>query len=122
MSASNERLKQLENIETELAKSLQSAGLAIQELSKDKPSLKQVETHSMAFLRALERVEGDISKQITYLNQVSTGQPHEGSAYAAQKVLSMARHRLEHSKTQIVELERLKAKHSQELQNAARPE
>ena len=114
MTSSNERLKQLESIEQELSKSLHSAGLAIQELSKDKPSLKQVETHSMAFVRSLEKVEVDISKQITYLNKVSTGSPHEGSAYASQKVLNMAWHRLEHSKTQIKDLESMKNRHQQE--------
>ncbi|KAI1293702.1 Mediator of RNA polymerase II transcription subunit 11 [Halotydeus destructor] len=118
MSSSNDRLKQLESIEVDLAKGIQSAGQAIQELSKDKPSMKQVETHSTTFLKTLERVEGSIGKQIQYLNQVSTGQAHEGSAYASQKVLNMAWHRLQHSKTQIHELDTMKLRHLQEQQNS----
>jgi mediator of RNA polymerase II transcription subunit 11 len=117
MSGNEEPLRQLEQIEAELAKGLQSAGQAIQELSKDKPSMKQVENHSTTFMKTLERVESSISKQIHYLTQVSTGQPHEGSAYASQKVLDMASHRLQHSKTKIHELDRLKSVHLQQQQN-----
>ena len=36
------------------------------------------------------------------------GQPHEGSSYAAQKDLQMAFHRLEHVRSRLNELERMK--------------
>jgi len=114
MSASSDRLRQLELIERDLASGLQSAGQAVQELSKDKPSMKQVESQASSFLKTLEKVESSISKQILYLTQVSTGQPHEGSCYASQKVLNMAWHRLEHSKSRLNELDRLKATHGQQ--------
>jgi len=39
-----------------------------------------------------------------------TGQPHEGSGYASQKVLQMAWHRLEHARSRVNELERIKNK------------
>lgn len=42
-----------------------------------------------------------------------TGQPHEGSGYASQKVLQMAWHRLEHLRSRVNELERLKNKQLQ---------
>lgn len=38
------------------------------------------------------------------------GQPHEGSGYASQKVLQMAWHRLEHARSRVNELERIKNK------------
>lgn len=41
------------------------------------------------------------------------GQPHEGSGYASQKVLQMAWHRLEHARSRVNELERIKNKHLQ---------
>lgn len=41
-SHSTERLRKLEDIEVDLAASLQSAAHAMQELAKEKPSLKQV--------------------------------------------------------------------------------
>ena len=44
---------------------------------------------------------------------LSTGQPHEGSGYASQKVLQMAWHRLEHARSRVNELERIKNKHLQ---------
>jgi hypothetical protein len=39
---------------------------------------------------------------------VFVGHPHEGSSYPSQKVLQSAWHRLEHVKTRISELERLR--------------
>ena len=39
---------------------------------------------------------------------MSSGQPHEGSGYASQKVLQMAWHRLEHVRSRINELDNLK--------------
>lgn len=43
------------------------------ELSKDKASMKQVEMHTNQFLKTLNHVEGELSKHINYLTQVSTG-------------------------------------------------
>lgn len=43
------------------------------ELSKDKASMKQVESHTSQFLKTLNHVEGELSKHINYLTQVSTG-------------------------------------------------
>ncbi|CAG0883470.1 unnamed protein product [Darwinula stevensoni] len=91
---------------------------ALQELSKDKPSLKQVDGHAATFLKTLGNVDKELGKQINYLTQVSTGQPHEGSSYAAQKVLQMALHRLEHARSRVNESERIRASHMQQLINA----
>lgn len=49
-------------------------GQALQELSKDKPSMKQVESHTTNFIKTLEGVESGLTKQINYLTQVSTGE------------------------------------------------
>lgn len=65
-------------------------------------------------------MENKLTDQINYLTQVSTGQPHEGSGYASQKVLQMAWHRLEHARSRVNELDRLKLKHMQG-RTAARP-
>jgi len=115
MSTAKDKLQKLEMIEQQLCVSLQSAGQAFSELGKDKPSMKSVESQSSQFLKALEAVDVDISKQISYLTQVSTGQPHEGSSYASQKVLHMAWHRLEHARSRLSELERLKMNHQMQL-------
>uniref|UniRef100_T1J453 Mediator of RNA polymerase II transcription subunit 11 n=1 Tax=Strigamia maritima TaxID=126957 RepID=T1J453_STRMM len=115
MAAPIERLQQLEAIEKDIMNILQSAGQAVQELSKDKPPGKSVEGHTNNYLKTLASVETGLSKQINYLTQVSTGQPHEGSSYAAQKVLQMAWHRLEHARSRVNELERLKNQHTQAL-------
>ncbi|XP_077988043.1 mediator of RNA polymerase II transcription subunit 11-like isoform X2 [Glandiceps talaboti] len=101
-----ERLQQLEAIEKEVANILRNAGQAIQELSKDKPNERIVEHHTKQFLSCLETVENGLTKQICYLTQVSTGHPHEGSSYSAQKDAKMALHRLEHAKTKLNELAR----------------
>merc|ERR1712183_938709 len=52
-----------------------------------------------------------LTENIKYLSQVSTGQPHEGSSYASQKVLQMAWHRLEHARSRVSELDRIKTQH-----------
>ena len=56
----------------------------------------------------IKSVDNKLSEQIKYLTQVSTGHPHEGSSYPSQKVLQSAWHRLEHVKTRISELDRLR--------------
>lgn len=91
---------------------MQAASQAMQELAKDKPSVKQVENHSTNFLKSVGQVESDLSKQIHYLTQVSSGQAHEGSTYAAQKTLTMAWHRIEHAKSRLGELDRMNAHYS----------
>lgn len=83
------------------------------ELSKEKSSLKQAENHTQTFLKTLGTVESKLTDQINYLTQVSTGQPHEGSGYASQKVLQMAWHRLEHARSRVNELDRIRLKHLQ---------
>lgn len=112
-------------------------GQACMELSKEKSSLKQAESQTHQFLKTLGQLESKLSEQINYLTQVSTGmctyltisfpnsfpslrrvsttifligQPHEGSGYASQKVLQMAWHRLEHARSRVNELERIKNK------------
>ncbi|XP_046677025.1 mediator of RNA polymerase II transcription subunit 11 isoform X2 [Homalodisca vitripennis] len=113
MTAPIDRLQTLEAIEKDIILCLQSAGHALLELSKDKSSLKQAESHSNQFLKTLHHVESKLTEQINYLTQVSTGQPHEGSGYASQKVLQMAWHRLEHLRSRVNELERNKQKQLQ---------
>ena len=63
-------------------------------------------------MRFLNSYSGANPKKLVEIS----GQPHEGSGYAAQKVLQMAWHRLEHARSRITELERIKNKH---LQNRA---
>lgn len=87
------------------------------ELSKEKSSQKQAEGQTHQFLKSLSQVESKLTEQINYLTQVSTGQPHEGSGYASQKVLQMAWHRLEHARSRVNELDRLKTKHQQRNAN-----
>ncbi|XP_071517071.1 mediator of RNA polymerase II transcription subunit 11 [Panulirus ornatus] len=116
MASPMDRLQALDTIEKDIATVLQSAGQALTELSKDKPANKQVEAHVNQFRQTLTNVETELAKQINYLTQVSTGQAHEGSSYNSQKTLQMAMHRLDHAKTRVNELEAIKTKHIQVLQ------
>ncbi|XP_017780999.1 PREDICTED: mediator of RNA polymerase II transcription subunit 11 [Nicrophorus vespilloides] len=113
MTAPMERISALDTIEKDIITCLHSAGQVFVELSKEKLSLKQAENHTQTFLKTLSAVENKLTEQINYLTQVSTGQPHEGSGYASQKVLQMAWHRLEHARSRVNELDRLKLKHAQ---------
>ena len=49
-------------------------GAALQELSKDKIVMKNVESNTAQFLKTIENIETGLSEQINYLTQVSTGQ------------------------------------------------
>ncbi|KAG6455817.1 mediator of RNA polymerase II transcription subunit 11 [Manduca sexta] len=111
MAAPMERIQVLDDIEKDIITCLQCAAQALLELSKEKSGQKQAEANTSQFLRTLSQVESKLSDQINYLTQVSTGQPHEGSGYASQKVLQMAWHRLEHVRSWVNELDRLKASH-----------
>ena len=62
------------------------------------------------FMNSLQEIDSKLTENIKYLSQVSTGQPHEGSSYASQKVLQMAWHRLEHARSRVGELDRYKIK------------
>lgn len=125
-----DKIQVLDSIEKEIVNCLQSAGKffltcplnrcfkllffigqSLQELSKEKSSQKAAETHTQAFIKSLAMVESKLSEQINYLTQVSTGQAHEGSGYAAAKVLQMAWHRIHHAKSRVRELEESKAKY-----------
>ena len=120
MAAPTDRLQTLEKIEAEIATVLHTAASVLQELAKDKVSIKQVETHSTMFLKQLNGVETELTRQINYLTQVSTGQPHEGSSYASAKVLQMARHRLQHARNEAAKLD-AKRGHAAAAPGAGRP-
>ncbi|XP_036327881.1 mediator of RNA polymerase II transcription subunit 11 [Rhagoletis pomonella] len=107
-----DKIHALDEIEQEIIMCLQSAGQALQELSKEKSSQKSAETQTQQFLKSLSNVESKLSEQINYLTQVSTGQPHEGSGYASAKVLQMAWHRIQHARSRVRELEESKAKYT----------
>ncbi|KAG0426650.1 hypothetical protein HPB47_026245 [Ixodes persulcatus] len=66
------KLKELEDIEKDVATALQSAGQVCLELSKDKPNAKQVDSNATAFVKTLQNVENSLTKHILYLTQVST--------------------------------------------------
>merc|ERR1712226_1119747 len=95
----------------EVVSCLHTAGMALSEIGKDKPSQKQVDLLVTQFMNSLQTIDTSLTEHIKYLSQVSTGQPHEGSSYASQKVLQMARHRLEHARSRVSELDRIKTQH-----------
>lgn len=111
VGAPREKLQALEKIEQDIAAALSSAASALQELSKDKPAQKHVDSHSTTFIKTLQEVENGLSQQINYLSQVSTSQPHEGSSYGSQKDMHMAMHRSAHVKSRLSELEKIKMEH-----------
>merc|ERR1712055_811659 len=98
-------------VEKEVVNCLHTAGMALSEVAKDKPSQKQVDLLVTQFMNSLQTIDTSLTEHIKYLSQVSTGQPHEGSSYASQKVLQMAWHRLEHARSRVSELDRIKSQH-----------
>merc|ERR1712183_875244 len=109
------KMNQLDNVEKEVVSCLHTAGMALTEVGKDKPSQKQVDLLVTQFMNSLQTIDTSLTENIKYLSQVSTGQPHEGSSYASQKVLQMAWHRLEHARSRVSELDRIKTQHVSRL-------
>lgn len=109
------RMNELDKVEKEVVNCLGSAGKALEEIGKDKPSQKQVDNLVSQFMTSLQEIDSKLTENIKYLSQVSTGQPHEGSSYASQKVLQMAWHRLEHARSRVGELDRIKSQHMSRL-------
>ncbi|XP_059831136.1 mediator of RNA polymerase II transcription subunit 11 isoform X2 [Hypanus sabinus] len=106
----NEKLRNLEEVEKEIALILQSAGgngaNAILEMSKEKVTERTLDRHASQFTASVQRVEMELSSQIRYLTQVATGQPHEGSSYSARKDAQMAVNRVEYTHLKVRDLAR----------------
>lgn len=81
-SALESRLSRLEEVERKIMLIMQHAGNALEELSKDRPIVKQVEGHTHNFHMVVKEVESEMSAHINYLNQISAGLPYEGNTYA----------------------------------------
>jgi len=116
------RIEQLKQIEQDVVGILESAGLALKEMSKEKLGQKAVDTHNNQVMANIRSVDTKLSEQIKYLTQVSTGHPHEGSSYPSQKVLQTAWHRLEHAKTRIGEFEQNVPPSQQKQQTQQQPQ
>jgi len=115
-----DRLEQLNDIEKEIVEALKNCGASLQELSKDNVTKKNAEQTSTAYIKSLQKIESDLLKQINYLSQVATGNPHEGSCYAGQKESMMAFHRCAHVGSRLKEMENRQDKPKAES-NPTRP-
>ncbi|KAG9508383.1 Mediator of RNA polymerase II transcription subunit 11, partial [Fragariocoptes setiger] len=104
MAQTTSEITKLDNIEKDLIDSLHEAGQTINELAKDKPNAKMVDTLATKFLGKLESIESELSRQIAYLTRASTGQSHEGSSYGCQKDQRMAQHRLDIARKRLDDL------------------
>ncbi|XP_010725216.2 mediator of RNA polymerase II transcription subunit 11, partial [Meleagris gallopavo] len=76
-------------------------GSVILELSKEKAAERLLERQAAAFGAAVAKVEAELGAQIRYLTQVATGQPHEGSSYAARKGCQLALNRMEYARRRL---------------------
>ncbi|XP_032870558.1 mediator of RNA polymerase II transcription subunit 11-like, partial [Amblyraja radiata] len=79
---------------------------AIVEMSKEKGTERVLDRHVTQFTSSVQRIELELSGQIRYLTQVATGQPHEGSSYAARKDAQMAVNRVDYTRVMIRDLAR----------------
>ena len=68
------RIEQLEEIEKDVISILQTAGATLLEIAKDRPAQKTVDTHTQKVMADIKSVEQNLSEQIKYLTQVSTGE------------------------------------------------
>uniref|UniRef100_T1JTH8 Mediator of RNA polymerase II transcription subunit 11 n=1 Tax=Tetranychus urticae TaxID=32264 RepID=T1JTH8_TETUR len=104
-NSTQDSIRALGHVEQELCQGMQSASAALAELAKDKPSLKQVETNTNAFMKSLQIVEANLCQHLVGINQISTGQTHEGSVYSVKKINNMAWHRLSHVTSELNKIE-----------------
>ena len=67
------RIEQLEEIEKDVISILQTASATLTEIAKDRPAQKTVDNHTQKVMADIKNVEQNLSEQIKYLTQVSTG-------------------------------------------------
>ncbi|NXB40300.1 MED11 polymerase, partial [Eulacestoma nigropectus] len=94
----NERLRALEELEREIGASLQSAG------ARGLRARRGLREERAGPRRFGGRGGGTSGRPCPA--QVATGQPHEGSSYAARKSCQLALNRLEHARRRLAELAR----------------
>lgn len=99
-----ERLKALDQIETEVLNAMQGAGFTIAELSKDRPTMRQAEIQATSFIAGLQSVECRILREIQHLERMTSGSTHSGSPYSSRKSVDLAHHRLAHVRSKLDEL------------------
>ena len=67
------RMNELDKVEKEVVSCLHTAGKALEEIGKDKPSQKQVDLLVTQFMNSLQEIDSKLTENIKYLSQVSTG-------------------------------------------------
>ncbi|XP_041279270.1 mediator of RNA polymerase II transcription subunit 11 [Onychostruthus taczanowskii] len=94
----NERLRALEELEREIGASLQSAGVL--------EPLRCVSPAQVGF--GFVWTPPGVPEPLRCVSpaQVATGQPHEGSSYAARKSCQLALNRLDYARRRLAELAR----------------
>jgi len=73
-SAPQARIEELDEIQKEVIHILENAGLALQEIGKDRPSQKATDGFVTSVMNNVKSVEAKLSDHIKYLTQVSTGE------------------------------------------------
>ena len=86
------RIEQLEEIEKDVISILQTAGATLLEVAKDRPAQKTVDTHTQNVMADIKRVEQNLSEQIKYLTQVSTGKWKSNYVWKLQAKNIFSRH------------------------------
>jgi len=64
------KLKMLDEIESKIASAIKNAGLVITELSKPKVNDQNAQKYTNVFLKEIDEVETELTRQINYLGQV----------------------------------------------------
>ena len=67
------RINERDKVEKEVVSCLHTAGKALEEIGKDKPSQKQVDLLVTQFMTSLQEIDSKLTENIKYLSQVSTG-------------------------------------------------
>jgi len=64
------KMEQLDKVEKDIVSCLQTAGQALAEVAKDKPSQKQVDLLVTQFMTVLANIDSSLTDHIRYLSQV----------------------------------------------------
>uniref|UniRef100_A0AA82N7T5 Mediator of RNA polymerase II transcription subunit 11 n=1 Tax=Schistosoma mansoni TaxID=6183 RepID=A0AA82N7T5_SCHMA len=75
------RLNNLDEVERKISLVIEHAGSALEELSKDRPTVKQVESCTHNFRTVIMEVDMEVTSHINYLSHISAGLPYEGCTY-----------------------------------------
>jgi len=84
-----DKIAKLNDVEKNIIEALSNSGKVLEELSKDKLIMKQCDPVIQGFSKSIREIDQEIQSQLSYINRISMGYPHDGSTYGSKIELAL---------------------------------